>query len=208
MCDIRNITSVVSGDEMTNTSSRPKCVANHFGRGFSIIELMVAITVAALLLAIALPSFRDANVSSNVTQLTNLLVGDLNTARSEAVRRGTLVGVIANSSDWNQGWYIETDGDFKADGTFATIPTTGNDVVLVNRGSIPTGGYSLGAKANSGASTQIVFTAQGTLYKTSSFDFNVCRPDATPKRSKHISVSASGVMNSYTDTTGSPAPAC
>jgi type IV fimbrial biogenesis protein FimT len=209
MCAIRNITNVVTGDEMTNSNNRRMCVANHFEQGFSIVELMVAISVAAILLAVALPSFKDVNRNSNVTQITNQLIGDINTARSEAVRRGTLVGVIANGGDWNTGWYIETDGDFKANGTFAAVPVTaGNDVVLATRGAVPIGGYSVGAAAGAGASTQIIFTAQGTLYKAGTFDINVCRPDAMPARSKHISISSSGITGSYTDTTSSPAPAC
>ena len=178
-------------------------------RGFSIVELMVAVAVAAILAAIALPSFRDMSYSGNVTEMTNLLVGDLNTARAEAVRRGTMVGVISNSGGWAKGWYIETDGDYKGDGTFASVPvSSGKDVVLVSRGAIPANGYALNAKAGTGASTQVVFTAQGTLYKSSSFDFNVCRPDSQPKRSKRITITGSGMTSSRPDTTGSPATGC
>jgi type IV fimbrial biogenesis protein FimT len=186
-----------------------RAVAIGVARGFNIIELMVAVTVAAILAAIALPSFRDMSYNSNVTELTNLLVGDLNTARSEAVRRGTMVGVISNSSGWASGWYIETDGDFRGDGTFVTPPVSaGKDVVIVNRGAIPTNGYALTTKAGTGASTQVVFTAQGTLYKATTFDINVCRPDKKAARSKRISVVGSGMTSSRPDTTGSPAPAC
>ena len=120
---------------MTHSHVMSRAGAYSAARGFSIVELMVAVLVAAILAAIALPSFRDISYNSNVTELTNLLVGDLNVARAEAVRRGMMVGVISNAAGWGSGWIIQTDSDYKNTGVFST---SGKDVTLVNRGPIPT----------------------------------------------------------------------
>src|SRR6185312_180136 len=126
-------------------SCPPKPAAGQ--HGFTVIELMITVLIAAILVGIALPSFRATIINSNVTQLTNALVHDLNLARSEAVRRGTLVAVISNSggNDWSSGWYVETDGRFLADGTFTAPPVPGSDLdkVLNTHPSIPTGGYQV-----------------------------------------------------------------
>ncbi len=67
-------------------------------RGFTLIELMVTLTVAAILLAIAVPSFTYLTVSSKLTTTANDLVAALNVARSEAIKRNTVVNVNADGS--------------------------------------------------------------------------------------------------------------
>ncbi|HST28688.1 MAG TPA: GspH/FimT family pseudopilin, partial [Rudaea sp.] len=91
-------------------------------RGFTLVELMITIFVAAILVTIALPSFRELVVSNHVTESTNLLLSDLNLARSEAVHRGTQVAVInaagVGSNNWSGGWKVAADTAFN--GSFAT----------------------------------------------------------------------------------------
>jgi len=55
--------------------------------GFTILELMVAITVLALLLGVGVPGFRDFVRNSRMTAATNDIVTDFSIARSEAVKR-------------------------------------------------------------------------------------------------------------------------
>jgi len=55
--------------------------------GFTLLELMVAITVLALLLGIGVPGFRDFVRNSRMTAATNDIVTDFSIARSEAVKR-------------------------------------------------------------------------------------------------------------------------
>ena len=50
-------------------------------RGFTLIELMVTIAVAAILLALAVPSFKTLTVSHALTTTANDIVGALNLAR-------------------------------------------------------------------------------------------------------------------------------
>src|SRR5699024_2853159 len=55
--------------------------------GFTLVALMVTIFVAAILMAIAVPSFKHITASSRLTTTANQFVDALNTARMEAIKR-------------------------------------------------------------------------------------------------------------------------
>lgn len=94
-------------------------VAAHFAsvsKGFSMIELMVALVIGAILVAVAAPQFTSAiqGQRSN-TEITNLY-NDLLYARSEALKEGQYVSLCASSSGtgctsttWDRGWIIYSD---------------------------------------------------------------------------------------------------
>ena len=67
-------------------------------RGFTIIELMITLVVAAILLAIAIPSFTYLMVSKKLTTSANSLVSNLAIARMAAIKRNADVGVCADSA--------------------------------------------------------------------------------------------------------------
>lgn len=91
-------------------------------RGFTILELLVTLSVAAVLTAVAVPSFRDFVANSRVSSASNLLVTHLNAARSEAVTRGMPVAICASSdqatcsesTSWSSGWIVFTDDSGEA----------------------------------------------------------------------------------------------
>ena len=60
-------------------------------RGFTLIELMVAIAIAALLLKTGAPFFGDYVVNSRLREGGNLLLTETLIAQSEAVKRNTRV---------------------------------------------------------------------------------------------------------------------
>lgn len=86
--------------------------------GFTLTELMVTLAVAAILVAVAAPSFRPLVQSNRMATQTNELLTALNLARSEAAMRGQQVSVCAstdgsscaNSTNWATGWVVFTDG--------------------------------------------------------------------------------------------------
>jgi type IV fimbrial biogenesis protein FimT len=94
--------------------------------GFTLIELMVAIAVVAILLAIALPSFQASMRSNRVATSSNEMLASLSLARTEAIRGLGAAGVCAttdgttcaSTTDWASGWIIWRD-DRGADGVVA-----------------------------------------------------------------------------------------
>jgi len=87
-------------------------------RGFTLIELMMAIVVLAILLGIGVPSFRDAAVGSRVSSYANDLVASVQLARSEAIKRNAPVTLCASADGvncedeggWEVGWIVATAG--------------------------------------------------------------------------------------------------
>jgi type IV fimbrial biogenesis protein FimT len=71
-------------------------------RGFTLVELMVTVAVAAILMAIATPSFTSIINSNRLTSAANEMVATLQTARMEAVRLNTTVKVCSGC-DGNAG---------------------------------------------------------------------------------------------------------
>lgn len=67
------------------------------GAGFTLIELMVAIAVLAITLALAVPSFGALINSNRLVGQSNELVASLQLARSEAIRRNARVALCASS---------------------------------------------------------------------------------------------------------------
>ncbi len=86
--------------------------------GFSLIELIAALVIASILLTIAVPSFQTFVRSNQVSSQINGLVADLTLARTEAVKRMTVV-TVCNSNDqqgctdtsWSDGWIVWADAD-------------------------------------------------------------------------------------------------
>jgi type IV fimbrial biogenesis protein FimT len=115
--------------------------------GFTLIELMVTISVLSILLAIAVPNFTTFIRNNRLATQTNAVIGALNYARAEASTRGQSVSVCAanqarnacdNANNWMNGWIIFTDRT----GTVGQLD--GTDRVL-QAGGLPTDGFVIGA---------------------------------------------------------------
>ena len=75
--------------------------------GFTLVELLVTLTVAAILLAVGVPSFKNFIASQRVKSATTELVSAMLIARSEAVkRRGTVTVAPVSGSAWANGWVV------------------------------------------------------------------------------------------------------
>lgn len=87
--------------------------------GFTLLELLVTLAVAAILVTVAVPSFRSFVQSSRATTHTNDLVTALNLGRSEATRRGRPIIVCSSTdgttcsgaTDWRTGWVVLVPGN-------------------------------------------------------------------------------------------------
>ena len=84
-------------------------------KGFTLIELMVTVTVLAIVLSIAIPSFSTVLLNNRVSTTAHAVQSSIQVARSEAVKRKKTVTLCrANSAldecedgiDWNSGWLL------------------------------------------------------------------------------------------------------
>jgi type IV fimbrial biogenesis protein FimT len=79
-------------------------------RGFTLIELMIALAIAALLVMLGLPSFTEFLRNSEIRSTTESLVNGLRVARTEAIRRNQLV-IFALASTTDPSWSVKQVSD-------------------------------------------------------------------------------------------------
>jgi type IV fimbrial biogenesis protein FimT len=80
-------------------------------RGFTLIELMVTLTVLGVLLGVGIPSFRDFIAGQRVKSASFELMSSMMIARSEAVKRNATVSVTpVSSAAWASGWSVMFSG--------------------------------------------------------------------------------------------------
>jgi type IV fimbrial biogenesis protein FimT len=106
--------------------------------GFTLIELMVTLAVAAILMAIAIPNLRDFLRNNRLTGGVNDLLHSIQVARTEAIKRqqGNVVvcgttdpaaGTAALTCTYNtfQGWFVFQDlnGNWQRDAGEPVIET-------------------------------------------------------------------------------------
>ena len=78
----------------------------HRQRGFTLIELVVALIIISLLIAWGIPNYRNLKLRQDFTSYANEAIYSINLARAEAIRRGTNVAIIKAGGDWDDGWQV------------------------------------------------------------------------------------------------------
>ena len=92
--------------------------------GFTLTELFVGLGVVAIIAMFAGPSFRDMLLSSQLTTTTNNFITAVALARSEAVKRATIVRVDATAGSWAGGWQVINSDDNSTLRTFDAPAST------------------------------------------------------------------------------------
>lgn len=122
----------------------PRASTGRQSRGFTLVELLTVVAIAAVLTAAAVPSFNRFLVSARVSEAESALRGAIELARSEAVVRSTRVGVCRSATanaaapgctaaaaggyggnDWAIGWLVYAKAPANAADAFEA-----NDVVI------------------------------------------------------------------------------
>src|SRR5262245_2755893 len=91
-------------------------------KGFTLMELMMALAVIGVLAAVTIPSFNEFRLNSRMTSAANDLLAALNVARSEAIKRQVPVAFCGSPAPTAQpptcdpnltGWvvWVDTDND-------------------------------------------------------------------------------------------------
>lgn len=78
-------------------------------RGFTLIELVAALVLIAILASMAAPTFGELIDSQRRQDAAQQVVSGLRMARAEAILRGEPVMMQALDGNWSQGWHIFVD---------------------------------------------------------------------------------------------------
>jgi type IV fimbrial biogenesis protein FimT len=100
--------------------------------GFTIVELMVTVTMVGILAAVAIPAMRTFIQNDRQWTQSSSLIMALNTARNEAIKQDTGVQVCPSANQttcdpagaWAEGWIVTSPG--------AAVP-------IMTAGPLPTG---------------------------------------------------------------------
>lgn len=106
-------------------------------KAFTLIELMVTLSILAIVMALAIPSFKSSVANNRSAGAGGELVTALNIARGEAIKRGSYVTICASDNgtsclsagNWAKGWLIFADDATSATAT-PVVTTTPTDKVI------------------------------------------------------------------------------
>ncbi len=109
---------------------RPQPVSSQpvSSRGFTLVELMVTIAVAAVLLVIAVPNFRTITINNRLRTAADDVYSAVNTARMEAIKRNASTQFCGNLAAANGSDPLGAKCDTNA---AAVAATAGGSATLV-----------------------------------------------------------------------------
>ncbi len=99
-------------------------LSNHKYSGFTLVELLVTLVVAAILTMLAVTSFKPSIDSASQKSNLDNFIAQLKFARTEAVKRGKTVSLYTSGTDtWHNQFYIYIDNDS------SSIYNNGDDLI-------------------------------------------------------------------------------
>ena len=145
--------------------------------GFTLIELMVTVALAAILMTVAVPSFTTFMRNAELTSFTNSLLAGINAARGEAMKRGRYAMVVPNDgSSWDSGWTVFVDID-------RSQTLTAGDITILTSEAKTSALTIQGNGSANGSTPYIMYDASGySKVKNGSFSaltFEIKRNDVT-----------------------------
>ena len=117
-------------------------------RGFSLVELLVTLAVAAIVLGLAAPNMSSLIQNNRFVAQANQFVAAVTYARSEAIKRGALVDIVATTpvtaDEWGAGWTVMLNGG----ATLRVFPALEGSSTLDSDNDITTVQYAPSGRSN------------------------------------------------------------
>jgi len=104
--------------------------------GVTLIELLVTLSVVAIIIAVGVPALRDFFATNHMSAATNDIITSLHLARSEAIKRDTLTRMCP-SANWDQPNPACTDGGNLAEGWIVIADPDGDAIVVQAHEPLP-----------------------------------------------------------------------
>jgi type IV fimbrial biogenesis protein FimT len=113
-----NMDAIAVSTRMNSTMNGPVYSTSCRQLGVSLLELIIAILVAAVLAGVAMPSFFEASRNNRIAVAVDTLFAHLLKARNHAVTNSEAVIICArdggqcapeDSYDWSKGWLLVAD---------------------------------------------------------------------------------------------------
>ncbi|MDC0010368.1 GspH/FimT family pseudopilin [Porticoccaceae bacterium] len=155
--------------------------------GFTLLEMLVTVSITAILLAVGVPSYVTFIDNNRVTSQANDLLYSFNMARSEAIKRGAEVRLVSVAgSDWSDGWNLVADTNNDSDFDDAA------DILMQWEALNGDGSLAIAA-TNSPSNTYMAFTSRGGLSPSNaSFIFTLEPGDCDAIDSRIIALEPGG----------------
>ena len=158
-----------------------------YSEGFNLVELLVGLSIASIVVTIAIPSMSGMISNTRMADYANNLHRSISLAKSEAIKRGIQVTVCISNSDqsdcddsaggWENGWIVKTSsGDEEP---ILIQAPFGNSVTL--------------RSDSNNATTNIVFNPSGMTSNMGTLI--LCQDQAVDQYTKSIHLSRFGKVN-------------
>ena len=112
-------------------------------RGFTLVELMIALAVLGILIAVGLPSMTDFVREQRVKTAVSDVYASLIYARSEAIKRAADVDIVPiDNTAWEDGWSVKLGAtSLRVQDAIGGVTVTGPGATLTFRrdGRLTTG---------------------------------------------------------------------
>jgi type IV fimbrial biogenesis protein FimT len=150
-------------------------------RGFTVVELMVTLAIAAVLMALAAPAFNGFVAQRRLTSQVNDFMVAVQYARSEAGKRGALVTLQSrdagdDANEWGEGYCV--------------VVGNPGDCANALRTFDPIGNSTLDAGGALDSIDRLTFNPRGLLVGAGAGTVDLCDP--AEGRGRRVSISLVG----------------